>query len=177
VIHDIQVASPSELLVAACSDKQLRFFLPSHRGEATVAIPEKASLTGIAITRDGNQALVNLCGGESQELHLWDLKDLPRSSPMAVEARLLMRFRGHTQEKYVIRSCFGGVGDAFIGSGSEDNCLHVWHRESGRLLESLAGHTGMVNSVAWNPANPHVLATASDDQTIRVWLASALGEC
>ncbi|CAI9294226.1 unnamed protein product [Lactuca saligna] len=30
-----------------------------------------------------------------------------------------MRYKGHRQHKYVIRSCFGGVNSTFISSGSE----------------------------------------------------------
>jgi len=61
--------------------------------------------------------------------------------------------------------------------GGADTAVRAW-REIGRVLsyhehegegESTDGHEDEVNCVAWHPTEPHTLATASDDGTVKIW--------
>lgn len=81
----------------------------------------------------------------------------------------LCRYHGHEQGRYQIRSCFGGAGESFVASGSEDKLVYLWHRRNQTLLEKLGGHARSVNCVAWHPTNTGIFASASDDTTIRLW--------
>lgn len=47
--------------------------------------------------------------------------------------------------------------------------VYIWNRRNERPIEVLAGHSMTVNCVSWNPTWPQMLASASDDQTIRIW--------
>lgn len=58
------------------------------------------------VDASGRLALVNVA---NQGVHLWDLED-----------RILIRkFQGVIHGMYVIYSCFGGVNQSFVASGSE----------------------------------------------------------
>jgi len=54
-----------------------------------------------------------------------------------------------------------------------DNKVYVWHVKHEQPLVSLDGHTRTVNCVHWNPQLPDMLASASDDATVRIWGAVA----
>jgi len=51
-----------------------------------------------------------------------------------------------------------------------DSNIHVWHRQTGKLIDVLEGHKNSVNSVSWNPVNAGMLASASDDRTVKIWV-------
>jgi len=119
-------------------------------------LEENANVTSICLSNDCKFALVNLA---SREIHLWDID----------ERRLVRKYHGQKQDKFVIRSCFGGIDQGFVVSGSEDSNIYVWNREHATLIEVLSGHKGTVNSVNWSPVNPYMFASAGDDHTIRIW--------
>ena len=48
---------------------------------------------------------------------------------------------------------------------------YVWEAPTGRPVGTLAGHTAVINSVSWR-GDSGVIATASDDGTVRLWPAA-----
>lgn len=65
--------------------------------------------TSLSVSRDSKFFIVNL---KSQEIHMWDVAgkwDKP------------LRYMGYKEDKYVIRSCFGGLNSTYIASGSENS--------------------------------------------------------
>lgn len=82
--------------------------------------------------------------------------------------RVVQRFYGHLQGRYIVHSCFCGHEREFVASGSEDNHVYMWKRSSGKLVSTMEGHGGIVSAIAWNSVDG-VLATGSDDKGVRVW--------
>ncbi|QRV99920.1 WD repeat-containing protein [Ceratobasidium sp. AG-Ba] len=114
-------------------------------------------VTSVKTTADSRYALISHAPDEVQ---LWDLDN----------QRMCRKYTGQQQGKHVIRSCLGGADEDFILSGSEDQRIYVWRRDTGALLEVLSGHgPGCVNDVAWNPVEPGLFASCSDDHTVRLW--------
>ncbi|MDB9311170.1 WD40 repeat domain-containing serine/threonine-protein kinase [Aphanizomenon sp. CS-733/32] len=58
-----------------------------------------------------------------------------------------------------------------LASASYDRTVRVWKLENGNfhLLTTLLGHTWAVLTVAFSPTDPHLLATGSGDNTIKLW--------
>uniref|UniRef100_A0A3Q1H094 WD repeat-containing protein 26 n=1 Tax=Anabas testudineus TaxID=64144 RepID=A0A3Q1H094_ANATE len=119
-------------------------------------VQEDHPIMSFTVSRNGRSALLNVA---TQGVHLWDLQD-----------RVLVRkYQGVTQGFYTIHSCFGGHNEDFIASGSEDHKVYIWHRRSELAIAELTGHSRTVNCVSWNPVLPGLLASASDDGTVRIW--------
>ncbi|MBK8318509.1 MAG: hypothetical protein IPL05_07975 [Betaproteobacteria bacterium] len=59
-------------------------------------------------------------------------------------------------------------------SGSEDSSLRLWDAASGSLVgKPLAGHSGIVYSVAFSRPDGERLVSGSEDNTLRLWDAAS----
>lgn len=154
-ISDVAITDDGKRIISIC--RETAILLLDREANFERWIEEEEVITSFSLSKDNKYLLVNLI---NQEIHLWSIES---------DLKLVSRYKGHKRARFVIRSCFGGFEQAFIASGSEDSQVYIWHRYTGELVLALVGHSGSVNCVSWNPANLHMLASASDDRTIRIW--------
>ncbi|KAJ0113027.1 hypothetical protein Patl1_01672 [Pistacia atlantica] len=154
-VVDLAVTPDGENLISVLSDKDIRILNLVTNAERVIF--EEHPITSLSISVDSKFFIVNL---NSQEIHLWDV---------AGNWEKPLKYKGHQQNKYVIRSCFGGLDSTYIASGSENSQVYIWNRRNSKPIEVLSGHLMTVNCVSWNPKRPQMLASASDDHTIRIW--------
>lgn len=55
-----------------------------------------------------------------------------------------------------------------LATGSADGLAKLWDLETGRVVRTLAGHKGRIDSLAWSP-DGKTLATGSFDHTANLW--------
>eukprot|EP00929_Paragymnodinium_shiwhaense_P103200 TRINITY_DN66527_c0_g1_i2.p1 TRINITY_DN66527_c0_g1~~TRINITY_DN66527_c0_g1_i2.p1 ORF type:complete len:804 (-),score=158.26 TRINITY_DN66527_c0_g1_i2:313-2583(-) len=174
------------VLVINC-DRRLKMFDVSGKRELA-ALPEGDPIMSICASRLRDDVLVNIANQVTSShpapvVRLWDV---PAS-------RVVQRYLGHSQGRFVVRSCFAGRAEEFVISGSEDSQLYIWHRHYGSLLQVLSGHMALVSCVCWIsfgttentgaasasneggcPEESSLLLSASDDKTIRVWSSTGV---
>lgn len=131
---------------------------------------EGEDLMAFSLSPCGRYLLANLRDGT---LSLWDLGTHSKTKiemPMYPLARFTPPDNPEGNiGRFVVRSCLGGVGGKFVVTGTESGAVPIWQRDTGELIAVIEGHKGTVNAVAWNIARPEILATASDDGTVRIW--------
>ncbi|KAL6438733.1 hypothetical protein ACFW04_004609 [Cataglyphis niger] len=119
-------------------------------------LQEDHPVMSFSVNKADRLALLNVA---NQGVHLWDLQD----------RCLVRRFQGVTQGHFTIHSCFGGTNQDFIASGSEDTKVYIWHIKRELPIATLTGHSRTVNCVSWNPVYHQMMASVSDDFTVRIW--------
>lgn len=79
--------------------------------------------------------------------------------------RCLYTLTGHRNA--VTAVAFSPEGKNLV-SGSQDQTLEIWWRETGKRWYTLTGHTNWVTTLAFSP-NGEMLASGSRDKTIEIW--------
>ncbi|KAI9295632.1 WD40 repeat-like protein [Neoconidiobolus thromboides FSU 785] len=153
IVTNILLTKDSSKMVVT-SNNQIKIFDFSTKKVIKV-IDEDA----ISISLSNDEEFILFSRKDSGLLNLWSLD----------QNKIIQRYTGHAQTRYVIRSCFGGAKGDYVLSGSEDNNIYVWTVNEEEAAHVLKGHSKMVNVVCWNKAHGNMFASASDDATIRIW--------
>ncbi|XP_046847736.1 WD repeat-containing protein 26-like [Xenia sp. Carnegie-2017] len=154
-VRSLHCLKDGKTVLAADSHNRIRSYNFEDFSDRNL-IQEDHPIISFAVSENDRFILINV---GTQGLHLWDIKDRV----------LIRRYQGLSHGFCVIYSCFGGFNQDFIASGSEDHQVYVWHIKHPEPIMVLSGHTKTVNCVHWNPKVPSMLASGSDDGTVRIW--------
>lgn len=120
----------------------------------------------------GGRTIVSI--SEDETIKLWDVHT----------GECLRTWQGYTN--WIFSVAFGFNGQ-ILASSSKDRLVRLWNASTGEFLRTLQGHANTVSSIAFAPqqvdaseiANSRCgdrLASASDDQTVKLWDVQT-GEC
>jgi len=114
------------------------------------------AIFSVAFSPDGEYVLSG--SGQSGTLKLWD-----------TETGAVVRTldEGDWDSTYVFSVAFS-PDSQYALSGSDDMTARLWDVESGRLLRTFEGHSGLVIAVAFSPDGQYVLS-GSSDMTVQLW--------
>ena len=69
----------------------------------------------------------------------------------------------------------GGVGNTQVVSGSKDDTLKIWDVVSGKLINTLEGHSSWISDVtAVDTSHGRLVASACNDKTVKIWLPNQI---
>ncbi|KAK0396503.1 hypothetical protein QR680_001743 [Steinernema hermaphroditum] len=154
-IRSIHCMKDGRTILAADTHNRIRSYSLDTNDETTV-IQEFKTIICFTLDKSESYCLVT---AKAEGLRLWNL----------TTRQFIRSFFGSVHGEYVIFATFGGDEEHFIATGSEDNKIVIWNREREQPIRFLSGHTGTVNAVSWNPRYHDMLASSSDDGTIRIW--------
>lgn len=106
-ISDLEITGDGKKIITIC--RETAIVLLDREAKIDRWIEEDQVITSFRLSKDNKFLLVNLV---NQEIHLWSLVGEPD---------LISKYKGHKRTRFVIRSCLGGLEEAFIASGSEDS--------------------------------------------------------
>jgi WD40 repeat protein len=96
--------------------------------------------------------------------------DSSAAAPLFKDVQTRDCLGGHTKRIHSVSwSCSG----AKLATSSADGTVRVWSVDaaagSARVVSTLTGHEGHAERVAFHPKEENVLASTSDDRTVRFW--------
>ncbi|ODV65178.1 WD40 repeat-like protein [Hyphopichia burtonii NRRL Y-1933] len=208
-INDLTITPNGKLLITANNDRQIKFYTipdlfdPNSNTTRLSAINLNGRLTSCSVSLSGRYLLVSIA---PEELQVWDISQVSEPtisppSPISLQNNnehssneinlprerkppvLKTKLFGHTQDTYIVRSCFGYVNpvtkdEELVITGSDTGYVYFWKLATGELINRVKAHNGLCNSVDWN-RNFYPLASGNDygtywcsvgdDKLVKIW--------
>ncbi len=160
-LAELERASPA-IALAAADNRLVAGYYDGTLLQWDLATDALAQSFGNASGRVNSLAIASgrlVSGSGDGSTRIWDLQTASEvQEPLVVGARVLS---------------VAAAGNGAAAAGYSDGSIRVWDMLSGQVQQELDAHTNAVTGLAFAPNNPQILASASHDQTVKIWDLSA----
>ena len=170
-LYDTQIDDEGLVYLQSC-DKLESLTLTGSKGITNAGLKHLASMKNLqqidlsdtGVTRSGLAQLTSQLSKASVEAGPKNLTCEPASG--ADHLQIVTVFDEHQGPPEAV--AFSPDGSLIASGGYLDKSVRVWNTESSIQRDALAGHSGRITSVAFNPLRK-MLASGSDDHSGRIW--------
>jgi Prp8 binding protein len=156
-ITSLSFSNNSEQVFIGGIDNQIKIYNLKKRQVENTLIGHTDTITGLALSNDGNYLLSNSMDGT---IRCWDVR------PFAQGSRCIKQFFGvtHNFEKNLLRVSWS-PDDSFISAGSADRFVYIWNFATTKIERKFGGHNGSINETCFNKLS-NIISSCSSDQSV-----------
>jgi WD40 repeat protein len=155
-VRAVAISADRNYLLSGGDDETTRLYDALTGDLVTETTGYGGGVTSVAFSADSTRFVVGTLS------RLVSLRNVPSGTSVR-------DFTGHTGSVNGVAISSNG---SRILSGDSDARAILWDVASGAQVQLFVGHDAAINGVAISPSNPNLVATASDDQTARLWNAA-----